>query len=170
MACDDIQPHYHGLAVGEEWLRHVEQALRTSGQRQTVPRRAILAWIAAAQAPFSAESLVRELEANHGISSRATIYRLLDWLRANDWIERIYSDGEQHTYARLLPGHHHHVVCTQCGTTLVVGGCDVEALFTPLLRTLGFEVYSHSLTLHGLCRSCRSGSTTPPVMSDAAGA
>jgi Fur family ferric uptake transcriptional regulator len=154
--CDDPQPHHHRMPVGEEWLSTVVQALRADGQRQTVPRHAILAWIADAQAPFSAEVLVRELEARKGISSRATVYRLLDWLRAHGWIERIYSDGEQTTFARLLPGHHHHVVCTQCGTTLVVGGCDVEHIFAPILDRLDFAIHSHTLTLHGLCARCRS--------------
>jgi Fur family transcriptional regulator, ferric uptake regulator len=154
--CDDPRPHHHHTPVADEWLASVTEALRASGQRTTVPRRAILHWIAGAAAPFGAETLVRELEAQHGISSRATVYRLLDWLRSEGWLERVHRDGAQSTYARLLPGHHHHAVCTQCGSVLVVGGCDIDQSFAAALRGSAFEIHGHMLEIYGLCGRCRA--------------
>ncbi|NJL34520.1 MAG: hypothetical protein HC893_12490 [Chloroflexaceae bacterium] len=95
------------------WRHSAEVALRAARLRCTFPRRAILDWIAAATGPFTAEQLVAALEAQHGSSSRATIYRLLDWLQSAGWLTRIYSDGTQHAYARFWPGHHHTAVCVR---------------------------------------------------------
>lgn len=83
------------------------------------------------------------------------IYRLLEVLRAAGWITRVQSYGEQHTYARLLPGHHHSLICTQCGTTLVIGGCDIEDALAPTIAQTDFEVHGHLLEHYGLGGRCR---------------
>jgi Fur family ferric uptake transcriptional regulator len=133
----------HAMLRAEEWRAGVAQALQAAGYRNTVPPRAIVAWIAHLTAPFTAETLVDDLEQRQSISSRATIYRLIEWLHTEGWIARICSDAAEHTYARMLPGHHHHAVCTRCGSTLIIGGCDIEAWLAPLVAETDFEVHGH---------------------------
>lgn len=145
----------HATLTAEEWLAGVARALQAAGYRNTVPRRAIVAWIAHLTMPFTAETLVDDLEQQQGISSRATIYRLVDWLRAEGWIARLHSDAVEHTYARMLPGHHHHAVCTGCGSTLIIDGCQIEVWLALLVAETTFEVRGHVLELYGLCGSCR---------------
>lgn len=140
----------------ENWRRRAEAALRTAGLRCTFPRRAILDWITAAAAPFTAEQVVAALETQHGTSSRATIYRLLDWLQAAGWLTRIYSDDTQHTYARFWPGHHHTAVCLCCGSAAVISECYVEESIRPALAALDFEMQGHVLEIYGICARCRT--------------
>jgi len=140
---------------GNVWRSRVEQMLIAQGQRLTAPRTAILAWIAQSSAPFTAEMLVAELADQRHASSRPTVYRTVDWLRNMGWIARVQSDGHEHTYARMLPGHYHHAICTDCGTTLVVPGCEALQSLTSLLADEGFEVRGHILELFGVCRVCR---------------
>jgi Fur family ferric uptake transcriptional regulator len=149
------RPASYAVSSAQAWRAGVEQAFARAGLRSTAPRGAVIDWIAASTAPFTAETLVRALERDHGISSRATIYRTVEWLRSQGWIARVHSDDTQHTYSRLLPGHHHHVVCTQCGTTLIIGGCAIEQVLAPLLAPTGFHVQGHVLELYGVCRRCR---------------
>lgn len=138
-----------------EWLAGVEQALSGAGHRATLSRHAVLAWIAAAPAPFTAEMLVAELAAQRGMSSRPTIYRTIDWLRSSGWIARVQGDGPEHAYARLRPGHYHHAVCTGCGLTLVFAGCDALVGVVATLEQHGFVVHGHRLEVYGRCARCR---------------
>ncbi|NJP04729.1 MAG: transcriptional repressor [Chloroflexaceae bacterium] len=140
------------------WRRRTEAALRDAGLRCTFPRHAILDWIAAAAAPFTAEQVVAALETQHGTSSRATIYRLLDWLQAAGWLTRLYSDGTQHTYARFWPGHHHIAVCLRCGSATIMSECHIEEGIRPALAALDFELQGHVLELYGVCGNCRTHS------------
>lgn len=159
--CDETDVHVCPVPQPEIWIAGVEQGLMSAGFRPTTPRRAVLDWIARLDAPFTAEGLVAVLERQHGISSRATIYRTVDWLRETGWIGRIYCDVADSSYARMLPGHHHHIFCTECGVTLMIGGCKIEALFAPMLTALDFEVHGHVLALHGRCGQCRMKDLAP---------
>ncbi len=143
-------------AADAVWRERVARALAESGQRRTVPRQAILDWMAAAGAPFSAEQVVVALEQQQGISSRSTIYRLIDWLVAQGWLTRIYNTDDLHTYVRIQPGHHHMAVCTQCGATQVISDCAIEESIQPVLTATNFEVHGHMLELYGLCGQCRA--------------
>lgn len=136
------------------WAERVQAALRADGQRLTTPRLQILSWIAAQSTPFSAEALTAAL-ASDGVG-RATAYRAVEWLRERGWLARVQTERGDYTYARTLPGHHHHAVCTRCGTTLLVEGCGaIDDLVAPLARQ-GFRVRGHILELFGLCARCQA--------------
>ena len=156
LICTNELPHRHAASPASAWQEGVEQAIQGSGLRLTGPRRAILHHIAQLSAPFTAEALVEELKLQQGLSSRATIYRMVDWLCASGWIVRVQSDQTHNTYTRLLPGHHHNLFCTSCGSTVVIGGCNIEALLTPILTGVGFEIHGHMLELYGHCERCRA--------------
>jgi Fur family transcriptional regulator, ferric uptake regulator len=153
--CDEHIPHYHPAPDARQWRDAVEAALSMAGQRSTVPRRAIVQWIANTRGPWSAERLVSEMQAQRGMSSRATVYRTIDWLREHGWLTRVHSDDSQQSYTRQQPGHHHTVICTTCGTTLTIGGCEIEAQLGQSLAGTDFEVHGHVLELYGVCGACR---------------
>jgi len=136
------------------WAEQVQVALRTDGQRLTGPRLAILAWIAAQERPFSAEALTAAC-ADNGVG-RATAYRAVDWLRERGWLARVQTERGDYTYARTLPGHHHHAVCTRCGAILLVEGCGAIDALAALLTRQGFRVQGHILELFGLCARCQA--------------
>lgn len=146
--------------VVEDWRLGVERALSRAGYRFTAPRRTILDWIARCDTAFTSEALAGALEARHESSSRATVYRLINWLHATGWLARVHTPmpgemygGAQHAYARALPGHY-SAVCSGCGAVLVVQGGDIATLLIPALAGTGFEVRGHRLELYGLCERC----------------
>jgi Fe2+ or Zn2+ uptake regulation protein len=120
----------------------------------------MIAWIAVAEGPFSAETLVAELDWQRG-GTRATVYRYIDWLRDHGWLERVYSDDTRHTYVRRQPGHRHQAICTCCGATLEINSCAVEEFVAPQLAAAGFALHGHVLEFFGLCRACRSSEECP---------
>jgi Fur family ferric uptake transcriptional regulator len=144
----------HDPIIDQAWHDRVLAAMQAAGFRSTLPRRALIRWIAATSEPFHAETLVAAMEAQRGISSRATTYRLIDWLRINGWLARVLSDPTHPRYARREPGHVHHVVCTACGLTLPLHTCNVESLVEHALGGLEFTVQGHVLEIFGVCGSC----------------
>jgi len=151
MQHDDQTP----LPGDTEWQGGVQQALAAAGLYSTLPRRMMVAWIAAANGPFSAEVLVAELDRQRG-GTRATVYRFVDWLRDHGWLERVYSDETRHTYVRRQPGHRHQAICTRCGATIMIDSCAVEEIVAPQLAAADFDVRGHVLEFYGICRACRS--------------
>jgi Fe2+ or Zn2+ uptake regulation protein len=140
----------------EDWSERVLAALRADGQRLTAPRLAIIGWIAAQTTPFSAEALTAALAHHPAGVGRATAYRAVDWLRERGWLARVQTERGDYTYARTLPGHHHHAVCTRCGATLLLEGCSALESLTALLARQGFRVQGHILELFGLCARCQA--------------
>jgi Fe2+ or Zn2+ uptake regulation protein len=141
----------------DEWRVEVEHALRDCNQRLTEQRLVVLDWIADTGGPFTAETLVADMEAQHG-SSRATIYRILEWLRSNGWIARVHSNPSQNSYICLVPGLAGKAVCSRCGTTFLFDTGDITQAMTTLVAALDFEMHGHVLELCGLCAHCRTPS------------
>ena len=151
--CSDRAPHSHAGVAGPAWLDAVTDAVGRSTSRMTAQRRAVLRWIAHSEAPFTAESLTAELGPTEVGGSRATIYRLLSWLREEGWLARVHHSDRTHALVRQLPGHY-QVICLGCGTTMVIGGCDLGPVISPTLQGTGFAVERHLLEVYGWCRPC----------------
>lgn len=158
--CQDEKPHYHAEPTPAQWLSGAADAIQRQQKRATPARQRIVDRIAAIGGAFTAEELVGEFVTRQGITGRATVYRTLDWLRASGWITRVQHEGDPSSYTRTLPGHHHAVICTACGTTLMLGGCDLDALLAPILAASGFLIEGHVLELYGQCARCHGGSST----------
>ena len=151
--CSDLAPHAHAGVPGQAWLDAVTDAVGRSTNRMTAQRRSVLRWIAGSDAPFTAESLTAELTSELTTGSRATIYRLLAWLREEGWLARVHRSDRTHALVRQLPGHC-QVICLGCGTTMVIGGFDLTPVLSPTLHGTGFTVESHLLEVYGWCRPC----------------
>jgi Fur family ferric uptake transcriptional regulator len=63
---------------------------------------------------------------------------------------------------RRPQGHHHHLVCTGCGTVADFTGCDLAALEKRVAGETGFVVDGHILELVGLCRDCQNSAKRQP--------
>ncbi len=135
----------------------VEARLRGAGQRYTEQRRDLVQLLAAAASP---RSIPQILEAA-GDMKQSSAYRNLASLEQAGVVRRVPTDEEYGRYelAEDLIGHHHHLVCSNCGTMRDVEvPADVE---TTLDRTLdriakraGFARVQHRLDLVGLCGDC----------------
>lgn len=141
----------HSAVAG--WRDAVELAVRGAGLRTSAARNAVLDWIAAAERPFTAETIAQQLaDWDHG--SRPTVYRTLDWLRAGGWLLRLHDHDHDRAYVRSLPGAY-QAVCTGCGEVQTLTGLELAPLLEAHLRALGFELRAQHLELYGRCRVCR---------------
>jgi Fur family ferric uptake transcriptional regulator len=131
-------------------LRHVDQRL-------TPNREAIIDILAATARPLTIPEV---LDARDGLA-QSSVYRNLVVLEQAGVVHRIVTDDE---FARFeltedLVGHHHHLICSRCGT---VEDVPPNARLEQSLRhtvdqialATGFRTHTHRIDLVGLCRRC----------------
>ncbi|MDP6548580.1 MAG: transcriptional repressor [Dehalococcoidia bacterium] len=135
-----------GFSLGEQLLDTLEE----QGYRSTSPRRAVADAIAAQQRHFTAEELREQLPA----VGRATVYRSLKLLVESGILCRVLlEDGALH-YQLSHRGHHHHLLCVDCGASEDLLGCDIEDLLRRLSSAHDFKISGHWLEVYGRCLRC----------------
>jgi Fe2+ or Zn2+ uptake regulation protein len=131
--------------------------LRSAGQRYTGHRRRLVELLEDAGRPMSIPDILR------GASNlkQSSVYRNLADLEQAGVVRRVSTEEEFGRYelAEDLIGHHHHLVCTNCGTIRDVDvPPDVEGTLDRALdriaKRAGFARVSHRLDLVGLCADC----------------
>ena len=92
----------------------VEARLRGAGQRYTEQRRDLVRLLADAASPRSIPQILAEA----GDMKQSSAYRNLASLEHAGVVRRVPTDEEYGRYelAEDLIGHHHHLVCSNCGT------------------------------------------------------
>jgi len=94
---------------------------------------------------------------------QSTLYRNLTVLIEAGVARRVAGSDDHGRFelAEDLTGHHHHVICTTCGTVTDVHVAPrlekaLEAAAEAATADLGFEVSGHTIDLLGTCCACRS--------------
>lgn len=140
-------------------LAAIIQRLEDRGHRITAPRLAVLAAAADAGDQFSAEEIDQRLP--H--VGRATVFRTLKLLLEMDVFCRVLLDDGSLRYRWSRHGHHHHLVCSECGAVEDFTACDVTQLVDELTRRTNFTVEGHWLEVYGRCSTCTEATRAEPV-------
>lgn len=126
-------------------------------QRLTPKRAAIVEILAAAPRPLTIPEV---LAAGDGLA-QSSVYRNLVLLEDVGVVHRIVTTDEfaRFELAEELTGHHHHLICSQCGTVEdVPASSGLEASLTDAVAQIdaatGFRTKAHRIDLVGLCRDC----------------
>jgi Fur family transcriptional regulator, ferric uptake regulator len=104
---------------------------------------------------FDADGLYLKLRARDEKVSRATVYRTLDLLVEAGFLCKMLTENQAVYEVVKGRGHHDHLVCTACGSTLEVFSDALERAQEELCHQHGFLPASHSLRVEGLCAACR---------------
>ncbi|CAN5900968.1 Fur family transcriptional regulator [soil metagenome] len=136
----------------------VRRCLAERDIRYTNGRRVVVTTMVRLGGPESAAELHRRMS---GIPL-SSLYRSLTVLDEAGVLDKHHDlDGlARFELAEWLTGHHHHLVCLDCGTVEDVELNDeAEALLDRLAGQLaadaGYEVAGHNLEVEGVCRSCQ---------------
>jgi Fur family ferric uptake transcriptional regulator len=135
----------------------VSVLLRTAGQRYTPARRQIVEALMVSRQPLTIADLLAALPD----VAQSSLYRNLTTLVHGGVVSRVVSTGDTGHYelSEQLAGHHHHLVCSSCGSMRdVVISESLEQLLDEACDQLatreGFRLEHHRLDLIGLCRKC----------------
>lgn len=132
-------------------------ALDQAGYRLTEPRRAVAELIARREGHFTAQDLLDDAKVRRLGIGRATVFRALDLFTELQVLERLDLPTGEHAYVPCAPaGHHHHIVCSQCGRVTEVDDAGLTGAVEEIQRRSGWQVESHRLELYGRCPRCRT--------------
>jgi Fur family ferric uptake transcriptional regulator len=134
----------------------LEREMIRNGHRVTAPRRALLTAMRGLGDHFTAEGIAA---ASPGVG-RATVFRTLRLLQEIGTVCQVVLDDGTLQYRLASGGHHHHIVCSNCGTVNDFASCDIQGLLGELARRTGYEIEAHRLEVYGLCSVCRSATAT----------
>jgi Fur family ferric uptake transcriptional regulator len=124
------------------------------GQRNTKQRTAVSAVLAEAEGFYSAQELHARLKERGERVGLTTVYRTLQGLADAGEIDVMRPPGGEHLYRRCSQGHHHHLVCRECGSAVEVEGPAVESWADKVASRHGYVDVSHTLEIFGTCPAC----------------
>lgn len=131
------------------------EQLKSLDLKITEPRMALLEILSLSSKPLDAEDIKKGLKEKNISADQATIYRILKTFSEKNIVHKIaLEEGKTHYELANRP-HHHHVVCTSCGTILDIEECGMESVEREIERKTGFTVLSHSFELFGKCSKCK---------------
>ncbi|WP_405135369.1 Fur family transcriptional regulator [Nocardia sp. NBC_01388] len=129
---------------------------KTVGVRSTRQRSAIAALLTDIDEFRSAQELHDELRRRGEGIGLTTVYRTLQSLAEAGLVDVLRTDSGESVYRQCSTGHHHHLVCRNCGSTVEVEGPTVEAWADSVAAEHGFTDISHTMEIFGTCRNCSS--------------
>ena len=140
----------------------IASVIRQHGYKITPQRRAILKIILKATDHLTPAAIYRKASEQYTNISLVTTYRTLDLLSGLGLLCRVHSEGNCHNYLlKKQTQHHHHLVCSGCGTVLNLTNCELNEQHEKLSIETGFEIVSHLLEFRGRCPSCRQKYPVP---------
>lgn len=127
------------------------ELLRRSGLRVTPQRMAFLGTLHTAHKPLSVEALTH---AARGVFDLATGYRIADAFVVAGIARKIELSQGRALY-EVFGEHHHHAVCTLCGTITDIQACIPAGSSERAQKAAGFySINDHQLEFFGVCMDC----------------
>lgn len=147
-----------GAADGD-LQEQVERRLAAVEQRLTSGRRELVDVLERADRPLTVPDIV---QAAASTLPQSSVYRNLTVLLDAGVVRRLQGpdDLARFELSEDLAGHHHHLLCSSCGSvTDVRAAPKLEKALSEAARLaadeVGFEVTEHRIDLVGRCAACR---------------
>lgn len=132
-----------------------ETLLRTHGLRATIQRVALVREMDRADRPLGIGELQERVST--GSIDTVTFYRILEALTEAGLVRKVNLRHGHMDYELVRSeDHHHHMVCTKCGTIESFDWCpDTRLRASILKKTKHFSsIDDHALEFFGVCDQC----------------
>lgn len=134
--------------------RDIARELSRQGYRLTPQRMMILAIIESSDTHISAEEIYAQVVAMYPRINISTVYRTLELLKQLGLIYEIDLGGGRVGYHPEGKGHHHHLICRECGAIIDVNESVLFSVKAILLQAFNFNADLKHLAITGLCENC----------------
>jgi len=128
----------------------------STNRRETKQRVAVRAALDQVDEFVSAQqlhSLLRETGDGVGL---ATVYRTLQQLADDNEVDVLRGSDNESMYRRCSSGHHHHLLCRSCRSTVEVESPSIEKWAQKVAAANGFVDVDHVVEITGICAACRT--------------
>lgn len=130
--------------------------LKDVGLKQTAQRDTILRTFLETRDHLSTDELHRLVQKKDARIGYTTVYRTLKLLAECGLASEVaFHDGisrYEHQYNRRS---HHHMVCTECGSSVEFFSPEIGELEQEIGRKYQYETTRHTFQIYGLCENCR---------------
>ena len=124
------------------------------GYRMTPQRLMIVTAVENAADHTSAEEIFGQVVQKYPNVNISTVYRTLDLLEELGMVTKTDLGGGCVRYHPLEKGHHHHLVCRDCGAIIALDESVLEGLKQSLLKDYSFIADLQHLGIRGRCVNC----------------
>ncbi len=135
--------------------RKLVATLRQHGYKLTPQRRVVIQAIASNQEHLTPTAIYEKVHQGQPNIGLVTIYRTLELLAKLKLICELHSGDSCRSYTISAPGHHHHLICSNCGKVVDFPSCELEEVQQSLSKQTGFRIDGHLLEFIGLCQACQ---------------
>lgn len=137
-----------------EQSRDIVSELSEQGYRLTPQRLMILSAIEDTDSHISAEEIYTQVVAKYPNVNISTVYRTLELLKRLGLVTETDMGGGRVRYHPVDKGHHHHLVCQECGAITDLDESVLVSLKSTLLRDYEFVADLRHLAIFGRCVKC----------------
>ena len=124
------------------------------GYRLTPQRMMIVSAIENSDDHISAEEIYAQVVAKYPSVNISTVYRTLELLKRLGLVTETDFGGGRVRYHPAGKGHHHHLVCQECGAIIDLDESVLSSVKDVLLREYGFVADLRHLAILGRCVKC----------------
>lgn len=156
-------PHDHDACMADT-LASAEQLAASRGEKLTKLRRRVLEIVLKSHRPMGAYDVLGALAKDGTKPAPPTVYRALDFLRAQGFVHRIDS---QNAFAACFtpdrPHRSHFLLCRACGQAAEIEDRTLDEALAEASGRAGFTPESETVEITGLCAQCRNETSTIAV-------
>ncbi len=134
--------------------REIAGKLSEQGYRLTPQRLMVLSAIENSDDHISAEEIYAQIVARYPNVNISTVYRTLELLKRLSLVTETDLGEGRVRYHPTEKGHHHHLVCRECGATIDLDDSLLAPLKSALLREHNFIADLRHLAIFGRCVKC----------------
>jgi Fur family ferric uptake transcriptional regulator len=139
--------------------------LSHQGYRMTPQRLMIVAAVENSRNHISADEIYSQVVAKYPNVNVSTVYRTLELLEQLGLVTKTDLGGGRVMYHPVEKGHHHHLVCKECGAIIDLDESALMPLKESLLRQYQFIADLRHLGILGVCVNCRQQTPQKPTES-----
>ncbi len=134
----------------------IKTKLTQHGHRPTASRLEVVDALLTYHGHMTADDLFEKMRDGGSNVGRMTVFRTLDLLAEIGVVRPTYGGSGAAHFVLLEDGHHHHLVCMRCSTTVEFAECSfADELSQQLANQFKFRIEGHMLEIYGVCESCQ---------------
>ncbi len=137
-----------------EQPRDIAGKLSKQGYRLTPQRMMILSAIENSDSHISAEEIYAQIVTRYPNVNISTVYRTLELLKRLGLVTETNLGEGRVRYHPAEKGHHHHLVCQECGAIIDLDESLLASLKSALLQEYKFNADLRHLAILGRCINC----------------
>ena len=135
-------------------IKRTMDKLAEQGYRLTPQRAMILSVIESSDHHISAEEIYSQIADKYPQVNISTVYRNLELLKRLGLVYEIDLGEGCDRYHAESKGHHHHLICENCGVVIDIDESTLARLQDVLFHRYSFRARLRHVAIFGICDTC----------------